>query len=374
MQVNFAVVLRDMSQDTMLELMAAARNDPDYYLTTLLPERVLPDYNVEAGNITVRATMAGLVGMDSPYPEGGAIDVSTFLEKSAKIAIALGLKEETLRQLQKFVREYMLANNGAGAPNPEDFLTQEAFNFWEKVIVQAVKDTREWMRGQALKGQIDWTFNKKRLQVDYGFPAANILAERTGTSAYGGTASKFWEDTRTQNRALRRSSRIVRIANPDTVDEIVYNSANSMNVLEENGDMVRVQKITGDQRVSTGDARDTITIIKYAGEGEVLDPSQPGATLVLPFIDKGEYIAVGSGVVRGYRVGEGSTTEPRNELELGYTHLAPTVEGNGQMGDWGRMYTPQERPWELRGEGVCNFLPVIEGFNRVVRARTAMSA
>jgi hypothetical protein len=377
MLVNFATVLQSLGPDAMLRIMSEARNDPDYYLTTLMPERPMPDYTVTAGNITVRTTMAGLVGMDSPYPEGGIVDVAEFMEKSAKIAIALGLNEETIRTIQRFVREYSLMNNGAGAPDPMSFMTDEALNFFEKVLVQALKDTREYLRGQSLKGVIDWTFNKKRLYVNYGFPAEHTLTARSGTSAYSGSASKFWEDVRAQKRLLRKSNRIILLAHPDTVDDIVYNSVNTLNVVNDSNSSVTIQKVNvseGGQREGTGDARDTITIVKYGLEGEVLDPSDPDVTVKLPFIERGYVHAIGSGNNRGYRVGEGSTPDPRNDLELGYTHLAPTVEGNGALGDWGRMYTPEARPWSLRGEVVSNNLPVIEGNERVVNAHTTMSA
>jgi hypothetical protein len=373
MIVNFAEVLRNLGPESLLRIMAEARNDPDYYLATLMPEKPMPDYHVAAGNMTIRTTMAGLVAMDSPYPEGGVVDVAEFLEKSAKIAIAIPLQEETLRVIQRMVREYALMPTGAGAPSPTDFLTGEALNFFNKVVIQAIKDTREYLRGQALKGSINWTFNQKTLEVDYGFPAEHTLTERTGNNGYGGSTSKFWDDVRTQNSLLRKSTRIVRLVHPSTADEIVYNPVNSLNVLDESITSVTVQKVTGENRVPTGDPRDTVTLIKYGDEGEVLDPSAAGTTTELPFIEKGYMHAIGSGNNRGYRVGEGSTPEPRNELELGYTHLAPTIEGDGQMGDWGRIYTPEDRPWSLRGEGVSNCLPVIEGNERVVNARTELT-
>jgi hypothetical protein len=373
MIVNFAEVLRNLGPDSLLRIMSEARNDPDYFLATLMPERPMPDYHVAAGNMTVRTTMAGLVAMDSPYPEGGVVDVAEFLEKSAKIAIAIPLQEETLRIIQRMVREYALMPAGAGAPSPTDFLTGEALNFFNKVVVQAIKDTREYLRGQALKGAINWTFNHKTLEVDYGFPTEHTLTQRTGTAGYGGTASKFWDDVRTQSKLLRKSQRIVRLVHPYTADEIVYNPVNSLDVVNETNSSVTLQRVAGENRVPTGDPRDLVTLVKYGDEGEVLDPSSAGTTTALPFVEPGYMHAIGSGTNRGYRVGEGSATEVRNELELGYTHLAPTIEGNGQMGDWGRIYTPEARPWSLRGEGVSNCLPVIEGNERVVNARTVVA-
>jgi len=373
MIVNFAAVLQNLGPDAMLRVMAEARNDPDYYLATLMPERPMPDYHVAAGNMTIRTTMAGLVAMDSPYPEGGVVDVAEFLEKSAKIAIAIPLQEETLRIVQRMVREFSLTPTGAGAPSAMDFLTGEALNFFNKVVVQAIKDTREYLRGQALKGSINWTFNHKTLQVSYGFPNEHTLTARTGNNAYGGSSSKFWDDVKQQSKLLRKCQRIVRLVHPYTADEIVNNPVNSLNVVGEGNGSITVQRVSGENRVPTGDPREKVTLVKYGDEGEVLDPTAAGTTTALPFIEVGYMHAIGSGTSRGYRVGEGSSRDPRNDLELGYTHLAPTIEGDGQMGDWGRIFTPEDRPWSLRGEGVSNCLPVIEGNDRVVNAHTTVS-
>lgn len=375
MIVNFAQVIADLDPDALLEVIAASRDDADYYLATLMPERLQPNYHVETGNMTIRATMAGLVGMDSPYPEGGVIDVASFLEKSAKIAITIPMTEEVIRTIQELVMRYSLQNNGAGAPDPESFLTEEALNFFETVVLQALKDTREWLRGQALTGEIDWTFNKKRLAVNYGFPTEHLLTQRTGNDKYSGSTSKFWDDIKMQGRLLRGSARIIRLVHPDLADDIVYNPINSLNVVNESNSSVTVQKVQtiGDNRVPTGDARDTVTLIKYGDEGEVLDPaSTAGVTKKLPFVERGQMHAIGSGVNRGYRVGQGSAPE-RNELELGFTAMCPTVEGHGAMGEWGRVYTPQDRPYQLIGDGVENCLPVIEGNRRVVNGRSDMS-
>jgi len=373
MDINFNAVLADLEPGSLLNLMSAARNDPDYFFTTLLPERNMPDYNAELGNMTVRSTMAGLVGMDSPFPPGGIVQARTFNEKVAKIAISIGMNEETLRTIQKFVREYILQNNGAGAPAPTDFLTGEALNFFNKVVVQGIKDTREWLRGQALLGEIDWTFNNKTLSVDYGFPSANILTSRSGTSAYNGSASSFWTDVKAMRKALRTSTNIIFLCHPDMAEAIVDNPVNSVNVVAQTVNSRTIQKVVGDNRVPTGDARDKLTLITYGLEGEVLDPSDVSVTVTKEFQKDNKLLAIGNGNNRAYRVGQGSSEDPINDLELGYTHLAPTIEGNGAMGDWGRMFTPEARPMQLQGEGVSNCLPVIERYNAVVVGTSTIS-
>jgi hypothetical protein len=68
----------------------------------------------------------------------------------------------------------------------------------------------------------------------------------------------------------------------------------------------------------------------------------------------------------------GSTIDPAADMALGYTHIAPTVEGNGLPGRWADLGTPDERPWELRGRGVSNVLPVIENPDKLVVLHTEM--
>ena len=76
-------------------------------------------------------------------------------------------------------------------------------------------------------GAIAWTFNGLALSIDYGVPAGNKLTARTGHDAYAGSASKFWTDIRDQGKKLRKTARIIRIAHPDLVEDIVANSVNS---------------------------------------------------------------------------------------------------------------------------------------------------
>ena len=175
---NFAEALATMGQNAAVRVANAARPPANYLFNTFLPERNMQDYHVEAANMIVRSTMAGLVGMDSPYPPGGTVEVGTFLEQSAKLAIENTLTEGALRQLQTLMRAMQVDGTLSN-----DFLITEALNFLQKVIIQSMLDTSEWLRGQALvNGNINWTFNKKTLYVDYGIPTANKLTARTNAA------------------------------------------------------------------------------------------------------------------------------------------------------------------------------------------------
>lgn len=371
MDFNFSVALAALPANAAFRIANEARPPANYLFNTLLPEMPKYDYQAKSGSMTVRTTMAGLVGMDSPYPEGGVIEVSQFNEGTAKVANRVRIPEEALRQLQNMLM-YLRLNN---QPTLET-VQREALNFEDKLIVQAHMDTFEWLRGQALvNGAIDWTFNKKRLLVDYGIPTANKLTARTGNDAYGGSASKFWTDVRLARRALKRQIRAA-IVHPDLLEDIIYNDVNSIwNATEGAGGAVTITRRAGGQ--STADREEEselyrITLIPYGLEGEIMDLANPGQTVTVPFMPRTKILFVGASAQPRYIVGEGSTREVENAL--GYTHLAPTVEGGGQPGRWGDVYTPEQEPWAIEARGVTNGLPVIETPELIVIATSEVSA
>lgn len=380
--LNFQAVLAALGGSAAVFRIAnAARAAGDYLLASLLPEIQRNDYTVTAGNMTVKATMAGLVGMDSPYPPGGMVSASYFMEQTAKIANSVRLNEKALRELQRMVQVLQL---GGGDTN--EALTQEVLNFFDKVVMQPHLDTFEWLRAQALfTGAINWTFGKIPLVVSYGVPAAHFLPTRTtvGGTAYGAADSAFWSDVRELSRILKGNVRAL-IAHPDTLDEIIYNDANGMRVVTDTGigpiRTVSLQRFARDAAgdfisgQDSNDARDRTTIIAYAREAEIINPANPETTIQIPFAPRGKLLAVGNNTDSGYIVGRGSQEEDPNESNrLGYTHIGPTVEGNGAPGRWGRMYTPENTPWALIGQAVTNGLPVIESPDKIAVATTELA-
>lgn len=369
---NFAEALAALGNNAAARIANGARPPANYLFATLLPERQIPDYHVEAANMIVRATMAGLVAMDSPYPPGGTVEVSTFLENSAKLGVSSTITEGAMRQLQAFMQQ--MQNTGTLT---NDFLQREALNFLQKVIVQAQLDRAEWLRGQALvTGAIDWTFNQKNLSVNYGIPTANILTARTDSNndAYGDTASAFWTDVAEARRLLRYNLRAA-ILNSVTLDEILGGAANSLEVLSQDLNIVRVRRYRtiGGNTVPDTDARYQMEFIIYDEEAEVLDTtagSTFGRTQTVKFMPDGKILFVGQNTENGYRVGQGSTDNPRNDLEIGYHHVGPTVEGGGMPGRWARLYVPEGRPMHLTGEGSSNELPVILNPSKIVVSTT----
>lgn len=372
MDIDFAEAFARLGPNAAMRLANGMRPSADYLFNTLLPERNMEGYVAETGSLTIRSTMAGLTAMDSPYPPGGKAEASDFIENLAKIGNEVTLSEKAQRALQHMLQRMRLS----GASTTQA-MAEEVLNFTAKVIVQPHLDTAEWLRGQALvNGEIDWTFNQKRLQVDYGVPANHFLPARTGTAAYGGEDSGFWADVRAIRSLLRYNVRQL-IAHPDTIEEIVANDANSLAIMSQSGMDFTVQRLirgaAGTERASS-DARDRITLTSYQAEAEIINPADPeGPLLVLPYMPRGKILAVGQNSSSGYRVGEGSTPNPDADRALGYTHIGPTVEGNGTPGRWADVFTPERKRYQLVGQGVTNLLPVIEAPEKLVVATTEMS-
>lgn len=371
---NFAEALATMGQNAAVRVANAARPPANYLFNTFLPERTQSDYHVEAANMVVRTTASGLVGMDSPYPPGGTVEISTFLEQSAKHAITNRLTEGALRQLQGLMREMQLAGTLGN-----DFLVNEALNFYQKVVLQALLDTDEWLRAQALVyGAISWTYNKKTLSVNYGIPAANFLTARTNANndSYSDSASAFWTDVLEARRLLRYNVRAA-IMNSATMDKIIGNPANNLEIVSQTNQMFQVRKYrtVGGIVVPESDARYSMMFTVYDEEMEVLDTTagMSGKTQTVKFMPDGKVLYIGQNTYNGYRVGQGSTDNPRNDLELGWHAICPTVEGGGAPGRWGRMYVPEGYPMQLVGEAVENSLPIILANDKIVVATTELA-
>lgn len=373
MQLNFTEVLRQLGADAAFRIINAARPPSDYVLAGILPEQPRATYDVKNGAMTIRTTMAGLVGADSPYPPSGAVEATTFNEQTAKIANQVTLPEMVQRELQ-----YLLATLGDN-PQSTEAARNTVLNFVDKLLTQAHLDTMEYLRGQALSTfGLDWTFNKKRLQVDYGDPGGHLFAQRTGNNGYGGSTSKFWDDHKAARTKLKQSVRLI-VAHPNTVDMIVMNPVNNIIITSQDlatgtyGIVRNVQGTAGGVVQPSADQRERVQIIGYGLEGEVLDPANPGRTIAFPFVPEGVLIYVGDPVPSGFRVGMGSVAENiNNQVAIGYTHIGPTVEGGGRLGRWADVYVPEREPWQVVGRAVTNGMPVIEDPTKLVVLNTVM--
>lgn len=374
MNFSFVAALLALGTEAAFRLMNAARPAADYLFNSILPEELRATYTARQGSMTVRSTMAGMVGMDSPYPPTGNITMASAIEKIAKFANRLAMPEEALRELQQ-IQMQLLASNPTGGTDAASILQRDTLlNFLDKLIIQSHLDAFEHLRGQALTdGALDLTFNQIRLQVSYGVPAANMLAARAGADGYGGATSKFWTDMRAQKKLLKNSVR-ARIAHSDTIAMIVGNDANKVRIIAED-DATRsttLGRLVGTTEQLSPDSRDRLTLIAYDAEGEVFDPADPTKTKLVPFLKTGKVIAIGAAPPRGFQIGQGSTQSAQSEVAIGYTHIGPTIEGGGKPGRWADLRTPDNAPWSAEGRGVTNGLPMIEAPEKLSVATTEM--
>lgn len=373
-ELDFSLALQEIGPGGVFEIANGARAGDRYLFARYLPQRERPSYYAESGNMRVRATMAGLVAIDGPLPDVGLLETSTFAQGIAKIGGKVVLNEKLQRELQEYLIRTVARANGNTNVITTEFMVNEVLNFIDKAVVQPMLDTEEWMRGEAFTlGELDWHFADQHLVVDYGIPAANKLAARTGTDAYHDTTSKFWDDIVSLRRLLKRDVAVY-VAHGDTIDAAIHNDANKIDIISEDTATrsVTVRKFRGTLERPETSSQYTVTLVAYDEEGEIYDLSNPGKTLTIPFLSRGKIVALGRAGDPGYTVGQGSTEDPDADNALGYTHLGPTVQGGGRLGRFARAYTPEAHPEQLIGEGVANVLPVIESPKKIAIATTAM--
>lgn len=372
MIIDFKGLLDAMDDNEITTIANEARPGDNYLLNAVLPERKRRGYHAKAGSMTIKSTMAKLVGMDSPYPRGGVMTSSSFEHRLAKIATEQPFPEEYLRELRELVND--IFNN---TQDDHAQVLETMFNFTNKLLVQPHLDTAEWMRAQALiTGEIDWQSDDIHLEVDYGIPAANFLTARTGNDGYGGSTSKFWTDWHAAQRILKNRVQAV-FMNTNTLQTIMYNPENDLKPVrvDDQAGVFEFQRyvLVNGVNVVSEDIRDRITIFTYDDAGEVLDASDPtsGATTLIPFVPDGAICMIGRPDTREFVIGSGSTDESKNTpLTLGYTHIGPTEEGNGRLGRWANAFVPQGKEWMFVGQSVTNLLPVINKPELIVNLTT----
>lgn len=381
MQFNFQQIIEALNaglpaSDNFAFAMARATVVPnEYVLNQILPNENRPDYHIDGGSMTIYPTMLGQAPMDSPYPPMGAMSSSQFFENTTKIAGQMFFPEKAQRDLQAWEKTLIMMgfNDGRSAGDINGTLTLDANGNpnmdtingrrlnallgLSRTMLKAHWDTQEWLKGQGLCfGAINWTYNKIPLVVDYKIPAANKRT-RAGAAAYNSTTggSMFWTDMRWLTTMLS-DFRI--IMNSRTYYSIIDNEKNNIRVVVNEGMNREIVKIVGTTEQSSPDQRDRVRITLYDKSGTVIN-AKTGALESLPFIPDGKIIVVGNTQADGFELIQGSVADPANNYRLGYTHIAPTVEGGGRPGIWARIYTPEQKPMQVMAETAVNELPVI---------------
>lgn len=379
MNLTWASIIAALSAGrTLITIANTAPAAAEYLGGRYLPRVQRPDYDISGGQMVIKSVMAGHVGMDSAYPSGSAIQLSNFNEKTAKLAQSVTLDEEPARNLQKLL---LLAQAGqAQGRSPADFMGEAGLNLYTKGVVQSLDDSAEYLTMQALtRGKIDWTFNGRRLLVDYQIPAANKIS-LTGTAKFTGTASGLWAALSKAEKITRGSIGIV--CSQNTLQEILDNDVHRIQIVSDtyspqrNIRTVQIRKLprfvglsdggVGYTAESTSDGQTSATLIGYGRQGQIIDPTTPGETIGVQMVPDNVIAVIGRDTSNEL---VSLTGTPLPEQRIGYYHVAPTVEGTWRgepLGRWGRMFTPENNPYQLVAEGVENGLPVIQNSSRIV--------
>lgn len=378
MEFDLRDAIGSLDRTDVFEIANGARPANDYLGNKILPNINMDTYDVSGGSMTIQTTMAGLQGMDSEPTEGGYAESSEYKGNTGKISIRSVLPERMLRQLQQ-----MMLRATAERKDTTDLIQETGLNFYNKLIIQAILDREEWLKWQVLTtGKLDWTFNGINLKADYKVPTENFLPARTGNNRYGGSSSKLWEDIYLMYEKLNWEVSAF-LLHPTLLREIMANAlVNQLQFVSQNMQtgvfsFKRVISRNGVNEISA-DPRDTFTVIAYGKEGVVRDMNNLGSIKKVPFLSPGAFIALGKPVDSSniFIINQGSTPPPDldSPVRLGYGHRAPTVEGGGRPGMWGKIWVPENEPEKIFARGVDNFLPVLEAEKRLVVASSQIGA
>lgn len=362
MRFDLRHYINSLDQGVMHQL-ANGVPDGEMLWQTFLPEQTRDTYRIDDSQLVVYSTMAGTTGRDSPYAPGGVVVASDFKEDVVKWSIEAALGENQMIKLQELARKIEI-----GSSSPQA-MVETLLNFSDKIIAQSLRDGLEYARGRAIQdGELDWTFNGKRLQADYGYPAGHVIARTQDAGGdWGGPNTLFWSDIEHARRLLDRQVRVI-VMTTNTLNRIIANDANKIQVTElsrsrytASYSLKRVAQV-GYANTIPEDYRSQIEIVTYDRNFTLFDPASADAMKHVPAMDDDKVIFLGQPT--GIRFEVGSTELP--EYAYGYTHVAPSVEGGGNPGRWMRVYTPEDQPWRLIGQGVMNALPVIREPRRIV--------
>lgn len=370
MNTNFSPIIAGLGAHAAVRIIRETRVSADYRLMKYLPEINKTSFTVNQRTMQIVPTMAMPTRRSRPFAKGGTMRGNALKEDVIKLTNSIPMDEETRIELWEMMLRMEMSNDQMG---------MEAMQFLRDTAVQAQWDTAEYMRGMALSnGTLAWEFNGIVINVDYGVPADHKLATRTVASNtnYAGSQSSFWADMHSLQRVLDYRVRSF-VTHPETYDDIVNNPANAVEVIDGDYEMgwFDLVKTKGDIDRQSGDKRDRVRLNIYGNEGKVIDPDNPDSTIKVPFITPGKVTAIAEAGKSGYRVGKGSAPVDLNEDEaVGYTHIAPTVEGDMKPGRWARLRVPDDEPYNLYAESVANIIPVLTAPDKIAIATTELSS
>ena len=350
-------ILSTMTPQDFFDLANRPTDEAQYPLAAILPEELRTTYEAKSGSLKVIATPAGETGMDSPYTPVGIIELNALSLPIAKWTAETPITEQQQREVLQTVLHYRAGTlSGDGIAYLRNFV----LNWLRDVIAQSFTERFELMRGETLfTGQLALRGGT----VDFGVPARNRFAKRTGAQAYGGAQSKLWADMRAADNLLGVTR--TRIMSMNTLNYILDSADNPLMVestnISEGGQtkIVRVKRLVGSQLTATQDAREAFTLVGYGRRV----PRRVGQGVAYEqVIPDGKIAVIGSGSVTLDRQDGTTVTRPG----LGRLHVGPTTENEGRAGVWLNAYTPQDRPYHAVARGAANALTVLDAPERLV--------
>jgi len=360
-QVTFQMILAALTNADYIRMANEPISESEFILASILPEQRKATYEAKRGTIRLIPTMAGETGNDSPYVPTGDFELDTWSQGLAKFTATGTISENAQIEFQQMRDAMILAGNGAGAEAYGRNFLIAWLQTWAR---EGFRQQNEYLRGQALSsGQL----TLRGGVIDLGVPAENRKAI-TGTNAFGGSTSKFWETIRWGDRQVNGVR--ARLTSFDMLDEILDNDANKIAVVSDdlsaqgNVRIVRLRRIVSTGDGLSKDVRDSTTITAYKGRGKIKNPA--GGFIDVPYFPDKTLSFVGNNQVQ--QVAQDGTITSREGL--GHTHVGPTVEGGGQPGVWMNARTPEGRPYHVVVEGAERVMTVLEEPRKLAIATT----
>ncbi len=375
---TFATISAALRQGRLIELANQPVDPGEALLVNFLPEERIADFTARSGAFKVIPVMAGLTGMDSPYTPGGTFEGTSFVEGTIKATIRTEMPEAFIREVMQMAREIQL---GTVEGTTRDYLAFQFLNWLEAVGDQGLADRREYTRGLAISTGAMITAegtgqNRKTISIDFGVPAENKPAKFTAANGFAGTTSQFLAVARQARRRLKGGLRAI-IMSDDTLQMILDNPAHGFVVTAErlspqgNIRTVQVQRAVfqGGQTITPAIDRDVNATLTLIGYSRTVNLRTDSGTLVeTQAFPDGVVSFVGNNTRVARTTSQGGVVQRVNAL--GYTHIAPTVEGGLAPGIFLDAFVDPKEPWQVRAHGAENFLPVLEAPSQLFIAQT----
>jgi hypothetical protein len=365
-------------------------NQPGSYLfNKILPRQNRNNFHTVGGTMTMTATMMGPVAMDSDPAPFGNIEADTFFEKIQKFGGAMFFNEKQQREMMELEKEIRLDTSMNGQMAAGEIDTQ--INMMSdtgradsgtingarinrlldvnNMIIKSNWDTGEWLCGEALtEGKIDFNFGGLETKIDYRIPAKNIKTY-TGNDRFDQSASKWYEFLQFVYATIE-NPRIY--LNQNAYFGIANNPVNQIRSVDFTGDVRRLERYNPNVITQKTDSREEATVNVYNKAGSIFDqttdPKSP-RLVPKPFLKDRRVLVIGGLNTDEYELTLGGVTDPHNELQIGYNHIGPTIEGGGRPGIYANIYSMPHRAQQIFVDTYTNMLPVILNPKKICIAR-----